>query len=284
MDRSEPKSAAPSSAGSVPKAPSTSHGAAPGAAAPSPSSSLPRPWLVRKRGSAEVLRCPDLTTLRQWIVERRIARDDEISRTGQRFRRLGSVVEFESLFYSAEQERARRRTTGQFTPAPVPSAPIGATSSPRLTPVPTPVATTPGAGAPSPRPTPVPAAAAVEAKKPEPVEVKKPEPVEAKKPEPVEAKKPEPVAAAEKKPTDSAAVGTVKVTPPTGLAAPSGGLSPMRLARKDPNRGKPQAMPGMAGSVQAAMRAAGTSPAKAAPAAPSEAKRPDPAASPGRSA
>ena len=310
MDRSEPKSAAPSSAGSLPKAPSTSHGAAPssGSAAPSPSAALPRPWLVRKRGSAEVMRCPDLTTLRQWIVERRIARDDEISRTGQRFRRLGSVVEFESLFYSAEQERARQRTTGQFTPTPVPSTPLGASSSPRLTPVPTPVATTPGAGAPSPRPTPVPVAVAAEPKKsepagtkkpepsqpkkPEPVELKKPEPVEPKKSEPVEpkksepagAKKPEPAAAADKKPAEPAAVGTVKVTPPPGLAATSGGLSPMRLARKDPNRGKPQAMPGMAGSVQAAMRAAGTSPAKAAPAAGSEAKRPEPAAAPGRSA
>jgi outer membrane biosynthesis protein TonB len=231
-----------------------------------------------------VLRCPDLTTLRQWIVERRIARDDEISRTGQRFRRLGSVVEFESLFYSAEQERTRRRTTGQFAPTPAPSAPSGAASAPRLTPVPAPVATTPGAGAPSPRPTPVPSAQGATS------ETKKPEPVESKKPEPVESKKPEPAvpaaasAAPEKKPAEPAAVGTVKVTPPTGLAASSGGLSPMRLARKDPNRGKPQAMPGMAGSVQAAMRAAGTAPAKAAPAASSEAKRPEPAAAPSRPA
>ncbi len=294
MDRSEPKSAepkgAPPTAGKGAKAP-----AAPSADATSPDSSAPRPWLIRKRGAAEVLRCPDLTTLRQWIVERRIARDDEISRSGQRFRRMGSVVELESLFYSAEQERAQqRRNSGQFAQVPAPAG-ASAASAPRLTPVPTPVATTPGSGAPSARPTPVPATQAqkaepVEAKKPEPAAAKKPDPAESKKTEPTPAKKPEPAEvekpaappsasapAAEKKPAD--AVGPVKVTPPPGLAASAGGLSPMRLARKDPNRGKPQAMPGMAGSVQAAMRAAGgPAPAKPAAAPAGEAKRAESAA------
>ena len=125
------------------------------------------------------------------------------------------------------------------------------------------------------------------AQKPEPTPVKKQEPVEAKKPEPAPAKKPEaqpaPTPAAEKKPAESS-VGTVRVTPPPGLAAAAGGLSPMRLARKDPNRGKPQAMPGMAGSVQAAMRAAGTPAGKPTPAAGSEAKRPEAPAAPARTA
>ncbi len=69
----------------------------------------PKPWLLRKRGSVDVLRCPDLTTLRTWMIERRVSRDDELSRGGKVFRRIGNIVEFESLFHSAEVERAERR-------------------------------------------------------------------------------------------------------------------------------------------------------------------------------
>lgn len=68
-----------------------------------------RPWLLRKRGSLDVLRCPNLLTLRTWMVERRVTRDDEISRGGKVFRRIGNVVELESLFHSADVERAEKR-------------------------------------------------------------------------------------------------------------------------------------------------------------------------------
>ena len=43
------------------------------------------------------------------MIERRVSRDDEISRGGKVFRRIGNIVEFESLFHSAEVERAERR-------------------------------------------------------------------------------------------------------------------------------------------------------------------------------
>ena len=67
---------------------------------------------LRKRNSSQVLRCPDLLTLRQWIAEKRLTRDDEVSRTGQKWRKMGTIVEFESLFYGVDQERlAKRKAT-----------------------------------------------------------------------------------------------------------------------------------------------------------------------------
>ena len=88
MDKTQPKSAAPSQPKSKP--------------APALSGSA-RPFLLRKRNSTQVLRCPDLLTLRQWIAEKRLTRDDEVSRSGQKWRKMGTIVEFESLFYSVDQ-------------------------------------------------------------------------------------------------------------------------------------------------------------------------------------
>ncbi len=117
MENSDPKRAAtPVNASNAARPP----GAAPASGKPvsgRPDSGAPRrgsgttgkPWLLRKRGSADVLRCPDLATLRTWMIERRVSRDDEISRGGKVFRRIGNIVEFESLFHSAEVERAERR-------------------------------------------------------------------------------------------------------------------------------------------------------------------------------
>ena len=71
-----------------------------------------------KRQSPQVLRCPDLATLRLWIAEKRLTRDDEVSRSGQKWRKMGTIVEFESLFYSVDQERlARRKAQAAETPA-----------------------------------------------------------------------------------------------------------------------------------------------------------------------
>lgn len=120
MENSDPKRAAtPVNASNAARPP----GAAPASGKPvsgRPDSGAPRrgsgttsttgkPWLLRKRGSVDVLRCQDLATLRTWMIERRVSRDDEISRAGKVFRRIGNIVEFESLFHSAEVERAERR-------------------------------------------------------------------------------------------------------------------------------------------------------------------------------
>ncbi len=109
MDKTQPKSAAPSQPKSKP--------------APALSGSA-RPFLLRKRNSTQVLRCPDLSTLRQWIAEKRLTRDDEVSRSGQKWRKMGTIVEFESLFYSVDQERiARRKAQGVESSAPAASVP-----------------------------------------------------------------------------------------------------------------------------------------------------------------
>lgn len=213
-ERSEPHRVSPPSSG----APAASHRAPTGAA---PNTAAQRPWLVRKRGATEVLRCPDLPTLYQWIVEKRLVRDDEVSRGGRKWRRMSAIVELESLFYSAEQERATRRRTGQHTPVALPTVP----EPPRATPPPIPVAPrVEAAPPPPPPPDPAPTAAAAPSASND---------------------------KAERDKKDSGPLGPLKVTPP-GLAASGAGMLPMRLVRNPPGR-KP-AMPGMGGSVQAAMR------------------------------
>jgi hypothetical protein len=226
IERSEPHRAAPPPSG----APAASHKAPAGL---TPKAAAQRPWLIRKRGATDVLRCPDLATVYQWILEKRLVRDDEISRGGRKWRRMSSVVELESLFYSAEQERASRRRTGQHTPVALPTV-----GEPRVTPTATPTAAPPRAEEPAPAPvaaTPAPA----------------------------------PAAAAEKVPEKKDALGPLKVTPPGLASGPA--MLPMRLVRNPPG-GKKPAMPGMAGSVQAAMKG------KPASAAETPAAKPQPAA------
>ncbi|MEO0814286.1 MAG: zinc-ribbon domain-containing protein, partial [Myxococcota bacterium] len=68
--------------------------------------SLPSPrsdgeWLIRQP-SGDVFRLRELTTLQRWIVERKVRRDDEISRTGQRWERLGNIVELAAFFDAVE--------------------------------------------------------------------------------------------------------------------------------------------------------------------------------------
>lgn len=72
-----------------------------------------RPWYLRLRRTEEVLRFHDLALLRQWIIDKRVTRDDDISRGGQSWRRLGSIVELEAFFYESEQAVATRLRTGQ---------------------------------------------------------------------------------------------------------------------------------------------------------------------------
>ncbi len=204
MDKTQPKSAAPSQPKSKP--------------IPVASGSL-RPFLLRKRNSTQVLRCPDLTTLRQWIVEKRLTRDDEVSRSGQKWRKMGTIVEFESLFYGVDQERlAKRKATAPDGAAVIPIS--GAAAKP---------------GVPSASP------AKAEAKP----EVKADTKAAAKT-----DTKPEAAA-----PPEKPVLGPLKVTPP-GLNQVSGNLSLMRLARPGSGKAKPAPTPpGLSGSAAAAKRA-----------------------------
>ncbi|MCS6912389.1 MAG: tetratricopeptide repeat protein [Myxococcales bacterium] len=71
-----------------------------------------RPWYLRLRRTDEVLRFRDLSVLSQWIMDQRVTRDDDLSRGGRVWRRLGSIVELEALFYNAEKAHRARRQGG----------------------------------------------------------------------------------------------------------------------------------------------------------------------------
>jgi predicted Zn finger-like uncharacterized protein len=62
-------------------------------------------WMVRSAGG-EIRRFRELTTLQAWIVESKVSREDEISLTGETWKRLGDISELASFFHVVEQARA----------------------------------------------------------------------------------------------------------------------------------------------------------------------------------
>ncbi len=60
-----------------------------------------RKWTIRKP-AGDQLEFDEMTTLQRWIVERKIAADDEISHNGVKWKRLGSIAELEPFFKAAE--------------------------------------------------------------------------------------------------------------------------------------------------------------------------------------
>ena len=62
-----------------------------------------RMWMLRSAKTAEVSRFRELTTLQQWIVERKVSRQDEISRGGESWKSLGGIAELASFFHVVEQ-------------------------------------------------------------------------------------------------------------------------------------------------------------------------------------
>ncbi|ADO70067.1 tetratricopeptide repeat protein [Stigmatella aurantiaca] len=56
-----------------------------------------REWRVRQ-ASGNVFSLKDLTTLQKWIIERKVVRDDEISLTGESWKRLGDIAELATFF------------------------------------------------------------------------------------------------------------------------------------------------------------------------------------------
>src|SRR5262245_47649213 len=64
---------------------------------PHKSSQAPREWKVRQP-SGNIFSFKELTTLQKWIVERKVSRDDEISLTGEAWKRLGNIAELASFF------------------------------------------------------------------------------------------------------------------------------------------------------------------------------------------
>lgn len=77
----------------------------------------------------------ELTTLQKWIVEGRVNREDEISKSGDRWKRLGSISELEPFF--AIFERASElaalpspEASGIFPAAAIPEASVSQPSAP----------------------------------------------------------------------------------------------------------------------------------------------------------
>jgi predicted Zn finger-like uncharacterized protein len=108
-------------------------------------------WTVRRvDGSSHQL--PSLADLTRLISEGTFTRDDEVSRTGKVWRRLGDVEELESFFAEADRRgpsRARKTTQGPVLGLAVqkssPASPAAERSSPRPT---EPPANTPARSAP----------------------------------------------------------------------------------------------------------------------------------------
>lgn len=70
-----------------------------------PAPGKPREWLVRKP-DGQMIAFRELTTLQKWIVEGRIHRDDEISKNGETWKRLGNINELEPFFSVFERAKA----------------------------------------------------------------------------------------------------------------------------------------------------------------------------------
>ena len=58
-------------------------------------------WQIKKE-NGDQLSFKALSTLQKWIVERKVAADDEISRTGDKWTRLADVPEFQVFFQALE--------------------------------------------------------------------------------------------------------------------------------------------------------------------------------------
>ena len=71
------------------------------AEAPATAAPRSRHWMIRNR-HGEIREFRDLSTLQQWIVARKVARDDEISKTGETWKKLGSIVELAGVFSAVD--------------------------------------------------------------------------------------------------------------------------------------------------------------------------------------
>ena len=82
-----------------------------------------REWKVRQP-SGNVFAFKELTTLQKWIVERKVARQDEISLSGELWKRLGDIPELASFFIVVDEAlRAARLEAAREASSPPPSAP-----------------------------------------------------------------------------------------------------------------------------------------------------------------
>lgn len=96
-------------------------------------------WMVRQP-SGNTYRLRELTTLQRWIVERKVTRDDEISRTGDKWERLGNIAELATFFQLVDQATASAAPKLAIMPAPEPEPEPAAKAPPAPAPPPDPPA------------------------------------------------------------------------------------------------------------------------------------------------
>ena len=89
-----------------------------------PAREPPREWRVRQ-GSGNIFTFRELTTLQKWIIEQKVTRDDEISHSGEQWKRLGDIGELASFFQVVEAAARGRAQVG-----PPVTAPVGAQAVP----------------------------------------------------------------------------------------------------------------------------------------------------------
>jgi predicted Zn finger-like uncharacterized protein len=95
----------------------------------------PREWRVRQ-ASGNVFTFREMTTLQKWIVEQKVSRDDEISLSGDQWKRLGNIPELASFFQVVEAAERVRVQAAQPAVTPLPAAPLPmATAVPYLVPL-----------------------------------------------------------------------------------------------------------------------------------------------------
>lgn len=97
------------------------HGGPAAPAVPEPDRRERREWRVRQ-ANGNVFTFRELTSLQMWIVEQKVSRDDEISQSGDQWKRLGNIAELASFFQVVEAaERARAQGAGPaVTPQQMP--------------------------------------------------------------------------------------------------------------------------------------------------------------------
>jgi predicted Zn finger-like uncharacterized protein len=103
---------------------------------PKAPSDRPREWKVRQ-ANGNLITFKELTTLQKWIVERKLNRDDEITLTGESWKRLGNIAELASFFQVVEEAQRASQLAQQLSggarvmpPTEAPAAQSGRASSP----------------------------------------------------------------------------------------------------------------------------------------------------------
>jgi predicted Zn finger-like uncharacterized protein len=83
---------------------------------PVPAPEEDRGWVLRGP-DGEHRRFRELTTLQQWIVEQKVTREHEISRTGETWKRLGDIAELTSFFEVVDRARLAQARVERFDEA-----------------------------------------------------------------------------------------------------------------------------------------------------------------------